>query len=74
MASGSYTQVYVKCPFYHRDDARSSITCEGFMDDMIIKLQYRKKADLKQQLKVFCCEHYEKCEIYRAIMEAKYDE
>ena len=69
MPSGSYWQAYVKCPFYKYDDGKRRITCEGLVDDSSIALIYQKRADFEQQIDVFCCEHYKKCEIYRAIYD-----
>jgi len=37
-------------------------------------LYFRKKEDYLTQMRIFCCQHYQKCEIYRAVMAAKYDE
>ena len=73
MPSGSYLQADVKCPFYKYDDGCRRITCEGIMDDCVTALIYRKKEDFGIQIRVFCCEHYKKCEVYRMLME-KYDE
>ena len=34
---------------------------------------YRLKADYETQITQFCCLHYDKCEVYRMLMD-KYDE
>ena len=73
MSSGSYLQVYIGCPFYKYDDGRRRITCEGITEDSSLALIYRKKSDFETQIRVFCCEHYKRCEIYRILME-KYEE
>ena len=73
MSSGSYRQVYVKCPFYKKDDGKRSITCEGLVDRSSILLQYILKKDFEMQMDVFCCQHFEKCEVYRVLME-KYED
>jgi predicted metal-binding transcription factor (methanogenesis marker protein 9) len=39
-----------------------------------LALTFRRRNDYDTQLGVFCCEHYKKCEIYRMLMENKYDE
>lgn len=70
---GSYRQVDVQCPFYKADDGYRRITCEGIIDDSSLALIYRRKRDYETQITVFCCEHYEKCEVYRMLME-KYDD
>ena len=73
MPSGSYKQVYVQCPFYKHDDGRRSITCEGLIDKSKIILSYITRRDYETQILTFCCKHYEKCEIYRMLMQ-KYEE
>ena len=73
MASGSFKQTEVECPFYRFDDGRRRITCEGIMDGSSVALLFRERSDFDKQLEVFCCEHYKKCEIYRMLME-KYEE
>lgn len=73
MPSGSYRQADVRCPFYQFDDGKRRITCEGIIDDSSLALIYRKKTDYETQIRAFCCEHYERCEVYRLLME-KYDE
>lgn len=73
MPSGSYNQVSVKCPFYKEDDGKLSIICEGFGDARYLKQVYSNKCQYGKQMSVFCCEHYKNCEVYRLIMETKYD-
>lgn len=73
MSSGSYLQVYVRCPFYQSDDGARKIICEGIVDDSNLTLSFRKKKDFETQIKVFCCEHYKKCEVCRILTE-KYEE
>ena len=65
MAGCSYKQIYVRCPFYRRDDGCKTITCEGVVDDSTIKWSFQKKADRKQQMNIFCCEYYKNCEVPR---------
>ena len=74
MSSGSYKQIDVQCPFYKYDDGKQRITCEGLVDNSSLALIYQKKADYETQINVFCCEHYQRCEIHRMLMEAKYEE
>ena len=73
MSSGSYRQVHTGCPFYRSDDGKNKIVCEGIVDDSSVVLNFRKKIDYNTQMKVFCCEHYDRCEVYRMLME-KYRE
>ena len=74
MASGSFRQVDVQCPFFKSDDGRQCIVCEGFGDARSRIQTYRYKAEYEKQMEVFCSEHYRKCEVYRVIMETKYEE
>ena len=72
--AGTFSMVDVKCPFYCYDDMKAKkIVCEGVGESETVSLFYREKQEFQKQLDVFCCENYEKCEIYRAVME-KYDE
>ena len=73
MPSGSYMQVYVRCPFYKFDDGNRRITCEGIIEDSSLALIYHNKQDWETQITTFCCEHYKKCEVYRLLID-KYDE
>lgn len=73
MPSGSYYQVDVRCPFFKFDDGKRRITCEGLIEDSSLALIYHKKRDFETQIRTFCCEHCERCEIYRILME-KYEE
>lgn len=74
MPSGSFKQIEVLCPFYKYDDGKQRITCEGLVYDSSLALIYHRRNDYKKQIDLFCCEHYKKCEIYRMLMEAKYDD
>lgn len=74
MPSGSYKQIDVVCPFYKYDDGKQRITCEGFVDNSSLALIYHRRGDYETQMNVFCCDHYMKCEVYRMLMETKYDE
>ena len=74
MPEGSFFSIYVQCPFFRKDEpAVKRITCEGVGTSETTALYYTRQEDFRQQIRVFCCEHYKKCEIYRAIME-KYEE
>lgn len=76
MSSGSFkAQADVQCPFFKFDDGRQKrIVCEGFVDESSLALIYCRRKDYETQLAVFCCENYKRCEVYRMLMEAKYDE
>lgn len=74
MASGSYNQVDVQCPFYKEDDGYKDIACEGVGDAIKLIQRYRYKSQFTKQMEVFCARHYQKCEVYRILMEMKYAE
>lgn len=71
MASGSYKQVNVQCPFFMSDDGKHQIRCEGIVDRSNISLNYRLKADYMIQIDTFCCQYYKRCEIYQMLMQLK---
>lgn len=68
----SFRSVDVKCPFYHQDDCKNCLTCEGIVADQIFQWKFRRKEDLKCQMEIFCCQNFKCCEMYRMIMDAKY--
>ena len=74
MGSGSFWQMEVGCPFYKYDDGRFRVTCEGVIDNSSTALIFHRKADFVKQMEVFCCENFTNCEIYRMLMENKYEE
>ena len=64
-----------KCPFFNSDVGKQKrIICEGIVDKSTLALTFSRKKDYATQLGVFCCEHFKKCEIYRMLMENKYDD
>lgn len=73
MPSGSYMQVFVRCPFYHFDDGKRRITCEGIVEDSSMALIFHSKEDYEKQITVFCCKKYENCEVYRMLMDKYQD-
>lgn len=54
MASGSYQQVRVTCPFYLEDDGRSKIKCEGLVSGSICIQSFRRKCDYERHVDRFC--------------------
>lgn len=70
----SYSQVYVRCPFYRGDDGKRRINCEGLIEKSCTAQIYQRREDFQNQMSIFCCEQYKKCEIYRMIMGAKYED
>ena len=73
MASGSYRQVYVVCPYYVTDNGRDRIVCEGLTPGGQNQTFYQKRQDYALQMELFCCGDYWRCEICAAL-DAKYRE
>lgn len=70
--------VHVKCPFYLYDECipRNNIRriiCEGIVDASTLVLNYKRRQDFFIQLETFCCGHFDRCEVYRMLMQ-KYEE
>lgn len=77
MKLGKENILQVQCPFYTGKDERPTgkkILCESPVPGSSLGLYFREKEAFQTQMRIFCCEHYEKCEIYRAVMEAKYSD
>ena len=73
MSGGSMWRSQVECPFYKRDDP-TNIYCEGIAEDSTLITRFRFKKGRDQQMRIFCCEDSATSEIYRMLMEAKYEE
>lgn len=77
MAHANFSQLEIQCPFYTGKEvigAGKRILCESPVPGSNLGLYFREKEAYLQQMRIFCCEHYKKCEIYRAVMEAKYED
>lgn len=68
-----YRQVFVQCPFY-RNYSPDVIRCEGIMEGTGISISFRDREDRRRHMEVFCEDHYKNCEIYRMVMDARYEE
>jgi hypothetical protein len=66
-------QANVGCPFYQYDDGRR-LVCEGVFDESVLVSLFRNKSSCQSQMRIFCCDHFDKCEIYRMLMALKYEE
>lgn len=73
MPSGSYRQVYVKCPFYLYDDSARRICCEGIAPETTVATMFHHRSQMQQHMRIFCENAYACCELYRAVM-TKYDD
>lgn len=74
MASGSFKQIDVQCPFYKEDDGRSRITCEGFGTARNAHFTYKYKEEFCTQMETFCCKYFKKCEYNIMLRKFKYEE
>lgn len=62
-----------QCPFWRKTEKPNvRLGCEGLTDHSRIILVFETGQEKRQHEDVFCCEHYDYCEIFHAIMEAKY--
>ena len=73
MGNSACSQNFVKCPFYCGDDGKRQLSCEGIVEDSLINWKFKTKQSFRQQMEIFCCQYYENCEIYRMLMENKYE-
>lgn len=62
----------VVCPFF-RNHSSVEINCEGYTDDMICAMKYRRVEDKKRQQSIYCQDNYRYCEHYNALMMLKYN-
>ena len=63
-----------KCPFY-RLSVKYQLHCEGYVDGIATMiLRFQTYEDRDRHLEIFCGDKCENCEIYRLIMENKYDD
>lgn len=62
-----------QCPFYRARSERE-VHCEGLLPESIAIHRFRSRTDCKQQLTIYCCEHFRQCEVYRSIMAEKYSD
>lgn len=77
MPSSRY-DVMVQCPFYLNDACFPKrnirkITCEGISDGSNLVLQFHHVRDFHRQMENYCCRFYDKCMVYRMLMQ-KYEE
>lgn len=63
----------VRCPLYHKD-CGTRLNCEGITNQCSLQLNFQTKAAKDQQIGIFCRDRYRYCELYGAIMKAKYAE
>lgn len=66
MASGSYYQADVRCPYYKEDNGRNRIVCEGIIPGSVTNSFFSSRQLYKTQIKNYCCNQYWRCEICTA--------
>ena len=61
-----------RCPFYRWSGRKGHfIRCEGIACAKSVTVTYRGERQRTRQMAVFCQDHFERCEIYRAIAESR---
>ena len=72
MPSGTYKQVYVKCPFYQYDE-NMKITCEGVITNSSLRTIFHSPVEYNDYMKEYCSLRYNDCPIAR-LLDEQYDE
>ena len=62
---------YIVCPLY-KSRRTNSISCEGLFPRSTIIHQIDDPREIRTQIDVFCTTHDTNCEIYRAVIAARY--
>lgn len=71
----SWRQADIVCPFFRNEDEKNkSINCEGIVEGSVICSRFRSPKKRERQLNIYCERDYRRCEIYQAILKAKYSE
>ena len=60
----SYNDASVSCPFYHGDDGKLVIQCEGPMDNGTNMLRFFTKSEFDKYMEDYCMGDYDKCSIH----------
>lgn len=65
----NWHDVYAQCPFYRRCCIKGQwiITCQGVTDASNLQWRFRTKQDLEIQFRTFCCDKFERCEVYEML-------
>ncbi len=73
MASGSWRQSDVRCPYFKEDNGHDLIACEGSIPGTKSKSLFYRRADFRGHMDKFCCADYWNCPLCEAI-DNKYKE
>ena len=66
---------YIRCPFWRRtNDPAYTVGCEGLIDRSTLLMRFERAEDREIHARAFCAGRYENCELYHAILEARYQE
>lgn len=68
----NYESANIRCPFYKRNESRK-IGCEGVEEGSQLVTEYLTKERCKKKIRENCAGNYEKCEVYRMILQ-KYEQ
>lgn len=64
-----YISSYVRCPFYHSEEAQK-IHCEGVgKDGSSLHNVFSDKKELKEYREKYCCKDYNSCSIARMLSQ-----
>lgn len=69
----SWDDSYAACPFFQRSGNRK-ISCSGVFDGTRLVWEFDQAEDKKMQMRVFCCDKYHNCEVYRMLREVYEEE
>ena len=67
-----YDVIYAKCPYF-RSSGKKNIVCEGITSGSTIILSFDTEDERNEHRRIFCNNHYIKCELCKAI-DGKYME
>lgn len=61
------------CPFVKALKGKC-VECEAPMDKAKLVLQFRTANAMEEHARTYCGDHYKYCEVYRMVMDAKYED
>lgn len=70
----SWNDADVQCPFFVRAGVcgnRNTITCEGVTEESTLQWRFRSKMDCRVQMRAFCEQNHEKCEVFQMLSKAR---
>lgn len=71
MAISAEHMAELRCPLCLTVGTRS-IQCEGLTDRSTLTQRFSTLEEYRIQMEGFCCGRYQNCELYRAVLQAKY--